>query len=158
MAQNDVPPKVRFFEDWSVDEVFEGEASYLMTAQRIVEFGQEFDPQAFHTDPAAAEASAFGGLIASGWHTGSAMMLLLTEFLGPTSLGSPGVDKLRWLEPVRPGDELRLRLKVLNTRASESKPDRGLVRCRQELFRTDGVVVMSHEATFMLHRKPKSPS
>jgi len=156
MVHNDVPPRDRYFEDWLVDEVFESETSYLMTADRIIEFATEFDPQAFHTDPAAAEASPFGGLIASGWHTGSAMMRLLTEFLGPASLGSPGVEELRWLEPVRPGDELRVRLTVLEKRPSSSKPDRGLVRCRQELMRTDGKIVMSQIATLILAKYPAS--
>lgn len=150
-----VRPSDQYFGDWTVGDVFETEGSYVMTAERMVEFANEFDPQIFHTDPVAAKESVFGGLIASGWHSGSAMMRLLTEFLGPSSLGSPGVDELRWLEPVRPGDELRVRLTVLETRPSSSKPDRGLVRCSEELFRKDGTVVMSQVATLICARRPE---
>ena len=147
---SDIHPRDRWFEDWSEGDVFETESTYRMEADRIVSFAQEFDPQSFHTDPLAAEASIYGGLIASGWHTGSAMMRLLTELLGPASLGSPGVDELRWERPVRPGDELRLRLTVLETRRSTSKPDRGILRCREELLNTDGEIVMSMVPTLFV--------
>ncbi len=124
-----------------------------MTAERIRSFAEEFDPQPFHVDPEAAAASIYGGIIASGWHTGSVLMRLLTTFLGPSSMGSPGVDELRWRAPVRAGDQLRLRLSVAEVRESKSKPDRGVVIFDEDLLNQRDEVVMSLRATlFMLRR------
>ena len=144
--------KDRFFDDWSEGEVFETE-SHLMTEARIRSFAEEFDPQPFHVDPAAAADSIYGGLIASGWHTGSVMMRLMTTLLGESSMGSPGADNFRWLAPVRPGDELRLRLTVLETKASESKPDRGVLRIRSEMLNQRDEIVMSMEPVLFLRRR-----
>lgn len=144
--------KDRYFDDWSEGEVFETE-SHLMTEERIRSFAEEFDPQPFHIDPEAAAASIYGGIIASGWHTGSVMMRLLTTVLGESSMGSPGAEKFRWLAPVRPGDRLRLRLTVLETKASQSKPDRGIMRLRNEMVNQDDEVVMSMEPTLFLGRR-----
>lgn len=144
----------RYFEDWTVGESFVSE-THEMTAERIRSFAEEFDPQPFHVDEAAAAASIYGGIIASGWHTGSVLMRLLTTFLGPSSMGSPGVDELRWRAPVRAGDQLRLRLSVVDTRTSKSKPDRGVVVFDEELLNQRDEVVMSLRATlFMLRRTP----
>lgn len=95
----------------------------------ILAFAKRFDPQTFHTDPEAARETVYGGLIASGWHTCSlGMRMLVDHYLpGPASLGSPGVDELRWLRPVRPGDELTLHVKVNKVKPSRSKPDRGVL-------------------------------
>ncbi len=142
----------RFFEDWSVGEVFETE-THGMTAERMLAFAEEFDPQPFHVDPDAADASIYGGLIASGWHTGSVLMRLLTTVLGASSMGSPGVDELRWRAPVRAGDQLRLRITVLETRQSASKPDRGLIRFGEELLNQRDEVVMSLDATLFMKRQ-----
>mgnify|MGYP002630332066 CR=1 FL=1 len=136
-------PRDRWFEDWSVGDTYLSETAYVMEQERMISFSEEFDPQVFHTDPEGAKASSFGGLVASGWHTGSAMMRLLTEFIGVSSMGAAGVDELRWPQPVRVGDELRLRGTVLETRASVSKPDRGIVRIRQELLNQRDEVAMS---------------
>jgi len=110
----------------------------------VVDFARRFDPQPFHVDAEAAAASPFGGLIASGWHTCALMMRLLAdEYLSPvSSLGSPGVDALRWLRPVRPGDELTLRTTVEDTRPSRSRPDRGVLTTRIEMVDQDGHVVL----------------
>jgi acyl dehydratase len=112
---------------------------------QIIAFGQEFDPQPFHVDPVQAATGPFGGVVASGWHTASLMMRLLVDhFLPRTSgLGSPGVDELRWLAPVRPGDALSLRITVTEARRSSTKPDRGLVRTSNEVFNQHGVPVMT---------------
>lgn len=142
----------RYFDDWSVGEVFVTDP-HEMTAERMMSFAEEFDPQPFHVDPDAAAESIYGGLIASGWHTGSVLMRLLTTLLGPSSMGSPGVDKLRWVAPVRAGDELRARLSVLETRTSESKSDRGIIKFSQELLNQRDEVVMSLEATLFMKRK-----
>ncbi len=147
-----VDTRDRYFDDWAVGEIFETDP-HEMTAERMLSFAQEFDPQPFHVDQEAAEASIYGGLIASGWHTGSVLMRLATTLLGPSSMGSPGVDKLRWHAPVRAGDQLRLRLTVLETRASESKPDRGIVRLKQELLNQHHEVVMALEAALFMKRR-----
>lgn len=144
--------KERYFDDWSVGEVFVTEP-YEITEERMRSFSLEFDPQPFHVDPEAAAASIYGGLIASGWHTGSVLMRLLTTLLGASSMGSPGVDKLRWQMPVRAGDELRLRLTVLDMRPSTSKPDRGIISFRQELLNQRNEVVMSLEASLFMKRR-----
>jgi len=119
-----------FFEDFEVG--FERQyGAYTFTTETIKRFAGEFDPQPFHLDEAAAENSPFGGLIASGWHTSSAVMrLLCDELLGEESgsMGSPGIDQLRWTRPVRPGDTISVRTKVIEVTASRSKPDRGVIR------------------------------
>lgn len=145
--------RARWFEDWVVGEVIETDASYTMDQDRIIEFAKEFDPQVFHTDPEAAKETIYGGLIASGWHTGSVMMKLLTSLLGPASMGSPGCDELRWPAPVRPGDTLRLRLEVLETVPSTSKPDRGVVRVSEQVLNQRDEVVMSLYARFIMKRR-----
>ena len=122
----------------------------------VVEFARRFDPQPFHVDADAAAAGPFGGLIASGWHTCALMMRLLAdEYLSPvSSLGSPGIDELRWLVPVRPGDELTLRTTVEEARVSRSKPDRGLLRTRVELVTGGGTVVLSLVAMNLVRTRP----
>src|SRR5438552_14010053 len=121
-----VPLKQRWFEDYTVGEVFEF-GDHLVTAEEIVDFARRYDPQPFHIDPVAAAQSSFGGLVASGWMSGAVLMRMMCDhFIPPSSaMGSPGVDELRWLRPVRPGDRLKARVRVLQTRRSQSKPDRG---------------------------------
>jgi acyl dehydratase len=128
-------PEQRWFEDYRPGLVLEFGAVPVDEAE-VIEFARRYDPQPFHVDPVAAARGAFGGLIASGWHTGSLMMRLLVEhYLSPlASLGSPGIDELRWLAPVRPGDTLTVRVTVLEARRSQSKPDRGLVRASIEVL------------------------
>lgn len=139
-----VPVSERYFEDYQVGESFEF-GDYPVTEQEIVEFATRYDPQPFHVDKAAAEKSNFGGLIASGWMTGSIMMRLLVDHLiSPlSSMGSPGLDELRWVRPVRPGDRLRLHVTVLDSRRSQTKPDRGAVQFQQEAVNQNGEVVMT---------------
>jgi acyl dehydratase len=132
------------FEDMEVgSEIDCGEHTF--TREEIVEFAGQFDPQPFHIDDAAAAASPFGGLIASGWHTCSVMMGLLVRnaFKDSTSMGSPGIDEIRWLKPVRVGDTIRMRNKVLGKRVSQSKPDRGLVETQWEGINQHGETVIT---------------
>ena len=139
-----VPPKARYFEDYAVGEVFEfGE--YVVDEQELVEFGRAYDPQPFHTDAEAARKTHFGGLIASGWHTCSMLMRLMVDnYISPAaSLGSPGIDQIRWTQPVRPGDRLNARATVVETRRSRSKPDRGLVRTDYEVYNQQRELVMT---------------
>ncbi len=148
-------PPVRHYEDYPVGAVFDlGDIS--VDADEVRQFAQRFDPQPFHVDAAAAAASPYGGIIASGWHTAALMMRLLAlRFLSPaSSLGSPGIDELRWLLPVRPGDLLRGRVTILDAKPSRSKPDRGVVTSLVELFNQRGEKVFSLKALNLLRRRP----
>ena len=147
---------IRYFEDFRVGDTLEL-GTYEFTTENIVAFAREYDPQPMHTDPEAGRLSIYGGLIASGWHTaGAYMRLLVTSTMAHTeSLGSPGLDRLRWLRPVRPGDVLSARFTILETRASESRPDRGIVRSRGEMVNSAGEVVMDVEAVNFFRRRPQ---
>jgi acyl dehydratase len=144
-----------YFEDFPPGDVRESPAR-TVTREEIIAFAREFDPQPFHTDEAAAKGTIFGGLIASGWHTAGIYMRLMWEtFLKDTaSLGSPGVDEVRWLKPVRPGDTLRVRFTVLEAVPSRSKPDRGIVRTLSEIFNQHGEVVMTMRGLGLFGRRP----
>jgi acyl dehydratase len=149
-------PAALYFEDYVPGRVFEA-GPVVVSEAEIIEFGERYDPQSFHVDPTAAARSAFGGLIASGWHTIALTMRLLVErYLSEaSSLGSPGIDELRWLRPVRPADELSVRISVLEAKRSRSKPDRGLVRSLIEVCNQRGEPVMSMIAmNLMLFRDP----
>jgi acyl dehydratase len=145
----------RYFEDFAVGTVFDA-GSVTVSAAEIVEFGTRYDPQPFHIDAEAAQASIYGGLIASGWHTAALMMRLFVDSIAAdtAALGSPGVDELRWLLPVRPGDTLSVRMTVVEARVSQSKPDRGLVRGRFEVTNQDGALAMSLLALMFVLRRP----
>lgn len=145
----------RWFEDYPVGSTWElGEVT--PSEEEIVAFGRRFDPQPFHVDAQAAQESIFGGLIASGWHTGAmAMRLIVDHYLSPeSSLGSPGLDQLRWAAPVRPGVTYRLHAEVQAARVSNSKPDRGIVTTRLTFTDPDGVEVFSTVATNLLRTRP----
>ena len=144
MSLSDLGSEDRHFEDYVPGSVFEyGEVT--VSEAEIIEFARRFDPQAMHVDPSAAARGRFDGLIASGWHTAAMVMRLLVDnFLpGRASLASPGIDELRWLRPVRPGDVLHIRVSVLEATRSRSKPDRGIVHTLVEVLNQDAVVVMS---------------
>jgi len=146
---------VRYWEDIKEGEVVEL-GSRTLDKERMIAFAREFDPQPFHTDETAAEASIWGGLIASGWLTGSVLMRIFYDgYLKDTAgLGSPGIDELRWLKPVRPGDTLTVRLTVLETAASRSKPDRGIVRSLMEVVNQHGEIVMTTKGVNFVKRRP----
>jgi acyl dehydratase len=152
-------PAERYFEDYLPGAVHEF-GRVAVSAADIVAFAERFDPQPFHVDPEAARASHFGGVIASGWHTGGLMMRMFAEhYLAPaSSLGSPGVDELRWPRPVRPGDVLSLRVTVLDTRRSASRPDRGIVRSLIEVLNQQGEVVMSMRAVNLIACREAAPA
>src|SRR5690348_16316999 len=132
--------------------------SRTVTQEQIIAFAREFDPQPFHVDPERATQSAFGGLIASGWHTAAIYMRLLVDGLlnQTVSLGSPGLDEVRWLKPVRPGDTLRARFTVLETIPSRSRPEMGIVRGKGEVLNEGGEVVMTVISTGFFGRRPAS--
>jgi acyl dehydratase len=146
---------VRYFEDFSPGEVIEL-GSHTISRDEIVAFAREYDPQPFHLDEAAAARSIYGGLLASGWQTASIFMRLLCDALvhDMASMGSPGIDELRWLRPVRPGDTLTGRFTVLETTPSRSKPDRGVVRALSELRNQHGEVVLRMTGLSLVGRRP----
>ncbi len=144
-----------YFEDFSVGRVFDSGTRQL-SEQDILGFAREYDPQYFHTDPEAAKQSIFGGLIASGWQTvGVCMRLMCDSYLLETSsLGSPGVDAVRWVKPVYPGDTLRMRATVIAAKPSSSKPDRGIATMRCEVFNQKDELVMHMQSMQMMGRRP----
>ena len=127
----------------------------LITREEIVGFAAEFDPQPMHLDEEAARGTMLGGLSASGWHACCILMRMSADgfVLNSSSMGAPGVDEVRWLAPIRPGDQLTLRVTVLETRASKSRPDMGFVRCQFELSRAPGVPVMTLTTSLMMGRR-----
>lgn len=150
-----VPVEDRWYEDYVPGEVYEY-GSITVTEEEILRFAGEFDPQSIHTDPRAAAQGPFGGLIASGWHTCAVMMRLYADHYVSrvASLASPGIDELRWVRPVRPGDTLSLRTTVKEARLSRSKPDRGLVRTAIEVLDQHGDTVLTMTAINILRCRP----
>jgi acyl dehydratase len=143
-----------YFEDFPPGEVVEyGDAP--VTAEAIVEFAKEFDPQPFHLDAEAGRASIAGGLIASGWHTAAMLMRMSCDaFLNRAAAqGSPGIDELDWLKPVRPGDRLSARRTTLSARPSRSRPAVGVVEFLFEVLNQNLEIVMTQKgAIFFLRR------
>ena len=131
------------FEDFAAGQVYEL-GSRTVTEDEMVDFARQWDPQPFHVDPEAAKESVFGGLVASGRQTGAIWMRMYVDaMLGSAARGSPGIEELRWLAPVRPGDTLTGRLTVLEATPSATKADRGTIRIRAEMVNQDGVTVMA---------------
>jgi len=146
------------FEEFHAGQVIEAGPISVNEAE-IVDFAKRYDPQWFHTDIARANASRWGGVIASGWQTCALAMRLAVD--GPLansrSFGSPGLAYLRWLNPVRAGDQLRLRIQVIETRRSKSQPALGILRWRWQMFRQAGEEVLDLEATSMFDLSPEAP-
>jgi acyl dehydratase len=145
----------RYFEDFQVGDIFDlGRTS--ATQEEIIAFARQFDPQPFHTDPERAKESFFGELIASGWHTISLFMRLMVDGLinETISMGSPGVDEVRWIRPVRSNEVLRGRFTVLDSKVSQSRTNLGIIRSRCELLNPSGEVVMSLLGTHFIGRRP----
>jgi acyl dehydratase len=143
-----------YWEDFYPGQVLET-GGYGLSEEEIIEFARKYDPQPFHTDRDKAQQSYFGGLIASGWQTAAICMRMICDLylLEAASLGSPGVDELRWVKPVRPGDTLRLKATVLETRASVSRPDMGTMRARSEVYNQHGELVMHMSGVGMFRRR-----
>ena len=143
-----------WWEDFRVGDTTEM-GRHTFTEEEILSFGRQFDPQPFHADPAAAGESVFGGLIASGWHTCAVgMRLMVQNYLRRTvSLGSPGIDNIRWLKPVRAGDTLVYRRTVVESRASTTRKGVGLVKHRWEAVNQAGELVLTMEGWGLFGRK-----
>lgn len=154
IAQFHTAPNDRYFEDYEVGASYEL-GTYSLSEAEIVDFARRFDPQPFHIDPVAAANSPYGGIIASGWHTASAMMRLMVDhFISANAgLGSPGLDEIRWLKPVYPGAVLAVRVTVLDKRLSNSKPDRGFFSHLVEVRNTAGEPVMTVKGAGMVRRR-----
>ena len=154
-----IPVDQRYYEDYVVGAAVDCGTIEVNEAE-VLQFGQRFDPQPFHSDASAAATSPFGSVIASGWHTGSLMMRLFVQHYisSVASLGSPGAAELSWPRPVRPGDVLRVRVSVLEARRSRSKPDRGLVWSWIEVFNQRDEIVMTMKVLNVLAcRNPEAP-
>jgi len=144
-----------YLEDVKIGDTFRF-GSHTFTREGMIAFARQFDPQPFHVDEQAAAKSIYGGLIASGWHTiGVTFRLAVEGFVNRVaSMGSPGVDEVRWLKPVRPGDTITASGEVLEVRPSASKPDRGFVRVRYAATNQHGELVMTLVGMGLFARKP----
>lgn len=145
-----------YWEDFTIgDEIRFGK--HVVTEAEMLEFAREFDPQPIYVDPRAAADGPYGGLIASGWQTAGWCMRMLVDnvLVQSSSLGSPGLDSLRWLQPVRAGDSLHVCAKVLASRALKSRPQIGLVRLRFEVRNQSGIEVMNMVTNSMFGRRPE---
>lgn len=140
-----------YYEDFLGDDL-QDVGSFSLTEDEIIAFAVQFDPQIFHTDPQAAKQSIYGGLIASGWHTCARTMRLMcdTYLLETASSGSPGLENISWIKPVRPGDVISVRRTTLESRLSRSHPERGLVLSEFALTNQDGEKVMTMKAWSMI--------
>ena len=143
-----------FWEDFPVGQVRDF-GGMTVAREAVIAFARQFDPQPFHVDDEAAKLSLFGGLCASGWHTCAMAMRMMCDayLLDSASLGSPGIDNLRWTQPVFPGDTLRVRLEVLEARPMASKPHVGLMRSRWEVSNQHGKPVLTMEGWGMFRRR-----
>jgi acyl dehydratase len=137
-------PTILFFEDFPIGKSWDL-GQYTFTENEIVEFAKKYDPQPFHIDSDAAKSSHFNSLIASGWHTCSVIMRMNcdTYLLNSASLGSPGVEEIRWMHPVRPNDTISAKTVIIEARRSISKPDRGLVKFLWSARNQDGIEVIT---------------
>lgn len=141
------------------EDFFEGQeipfGSVTVDRDEVLDFARRYDPQSFHVDEAAAAQSIYGGIIASGWHTGAMMMRLLCDglFLRAAGMGSPGLDQLRWIRPVRPGDTLTLTGRVLSAKQARSKPDRGSVDISYKVTNQHGDLAMTFQAVTLFARR-----
>ena len=147
-------PKL-YWEDFTPGQVSEYGA-YEVIADEIKAFAAEFDPQPMHVDEEAARAGMMGGLCASGWHSCAIMMRIIADgfVLDTASMGATGCGEVKWLAPVRPGDTLRVRMHVVDKRASHSRPEMGFVNARLDMLNAGDVCVMTLTPHFMIERRP----
>ncbi|MBR9652632.1 MaoC family dehydratase [Thalassovita aquimarina] len=144
-----------YFDDLPVGFTFET-GTRQIPLDEMVDFARKYDPQPFHVDEDAGRDTPYGGLIASGFQTMVVGFLLTLEadIWNEASLGSPGIDELRWLKPVRPGDTLRVNAEVIGSAPSRSRPDRGRTEIRYDTYNQDGDKVMTYRTTHILRRRP----
>jgi acyl dehydratase len=145
----------RYYEDLETGDTYALEGRYEVDREEITAFAEQYDPQPFHLEEAAAADSVFGGLVASGWHTAAmCMRLVVDDFLDPeTSMGASGVADLEWIEPVRPGDTLRVEVETLETRPSENRPEMGHVRMKLTGYNQHDDAVIEWVSDGMVRRR-----
>lgn len=146
-----------YYDDFTVGEQIVSARSQTMTAEAIIDFAREFDPQPQHVDPDAARHTQFGELVASGWHTGGVSVRLKLETkLGQVvgGLAGLGLETIRWPQPVRPGDALSVRVTILEKRDSISRPEQGIVRYRVETLNQQGALVMEIFTAVLMRKRP----
>ncbi|GEK67281.1 enoyl-CoA hydratase [Paracoccus denitrificans] len=153
----DVPRDARYFEDYVPGSCFQF-GGVEVHENEIIEFAAQFDPQPIHLDRDAAESGPFRGIIASGWHTIGLMMRLFVEhyLTSAASMASPGVDEVRWSVPLRPGDQLQVRITITEARPSRTKADRGLVHSFVEAVNQRDEVVASFKAMNIIGKRPSA--
>ncbi len=149
---------MKYFEDIEVGAK-SAFGRYVVTREEVIEFASKYDPQPFHLSDDAAAQTYFGKLAASGWHTAAMMMRMLVDNMSDVQqagLGSPGIDELRWLKPVYPGDILRIETEVIDKRPSRSRADMGSFRNRATVFNQDDAAVMTVVSIGLIRRKPEA--
>ena len=147
---------MQYFEDLEIGAETEF-GSYQVTREEVLEFARKYDPQPFHLSDEAAAKTHFGRLSASGWHTCAMTMAVIARRVverGQAGLGSPGIDELRWLKPVYPGDTLHVRGKILDKRESRSRPEMGSFRTQTTVTNQDGVPVLRFTSIVLIRRRP----
>lgn len=147
---------MQYFEDIAVGATA-AFGHYPVTLDEVIAFAEKYDPQPFHLSDEAAAKTHFGRLSASGWHSCAMTMAMLVEHIGEhrqASLGSPGIDELKWLKPVYPGDTLRCVTEVLGKRVSASRPEMGIVKSRMQVFNQDDVMVMTFVSNALMQTRP----
>lgn len=147
--------QTRYFEDFQAGDTVEL-GNRQISAEEIIAFAREYDPQPFHIDPVAAQNTIFEGLAASGWHTVAIFMRLLVDGLlnHTISMGSPGIDEIRWPRPVRPGDTLHARFTAVECIPSRSRPNMGIIRGKGEMTNQQGETVMTINTVGFFGRRP----
>jgi acyl dehydratase len=153
---------MRYFEDMVVGTRSKAARTYKVTREEVIEFATKYDPQPFHLDDEAAKQTHFGRLSASGWHTGAMVMRMMVDSWKDTEptagLGSPGIDELRWVKPVFPGDELSVEVELVEKRRSKSRPDMGITKSRQTVYNQNGDIVMTMISNGLIRvRDPSAP-
>ncbi|RDE06734.1 MaoC family dehydratase [Sphingomonas aracearum] len=147
---------MQYFEDLEIGRTH-GFGRYEVTREEVLDFARRYDPQPFHLSDEAAAATHFGRLAASGWHTCAMTMAMLVENMKAhetASLGSPGIDELRWLKPVYPGDTLRCESEVIEKRVSQSRPEMGITKSRLTVFNQEDVAVLSMVSNGLIRTRP----
>lgn len=153
---------MKYFEDLEIGTIRHSPRRYEVTREEVIEFAGKYDPQPFHLDDEAAKQTFFGRLSASGWHTAAMTMRLMVETMQSgepqAGLGSPGVDELRWIKPVYPGDTLRTESKLISKRRMKSRPDMGLTKSETRVFNQDDELVMHMISNGLIRvRNPDAP-
>jgi acyl dehydratase len=147
--------KFYYWEDFEKGQLIDC-GSYSLTEEEVIEFASKYDPQRFHINKESAENTIFKGLIASGWQTCSVMMRMVcdTFMINSSSTGSPGLDSLKWIKPVRPGDILKTTFEVLETRALNSKPHLGMIKSKWSCFNQRDELTATVEAWNLFEKRP----